>query len=122
MRFHKRMFFLSSLFLAVFVFSASCRASGQAATPQQLVLASNGVAHYVIYYGAGESQIVAHAAQELGQWLDKISGASFAVTTDEAAPQPKIVVGRNNPLTQAIADRMDFSAIQGDGFRILTED
>ncbi len=96
------------------------RIGGQAA-PNELVLASNGTAHYVIYYGASESQIVEHAALELGQWLDEISGATFTATTDETDPRPKIVVGRNNPLTQSIAAQMDFAAIQGDGFRILTD-
>ncbi len=118
MRFHKPMPFF--LFLAVFVLSASSHTSGLAA-PQQFVLASNGVAHYAIYYGAEESQIVEHAAQELGQWLNEISGASFTVTTDETVSYPKIVIGRNNLLTQAVADNMDFAAIEGDGFRILTE-
>ncbi len=88
----------------------------------ELVLASNGTAHYVIYYGAGESEIVEHAALELGQRLDEITGATFSVTTDETVSQPKIVVGRNNPLTIAIADQIDFPAIEGDGFRILTHD
>ncbi len=109
------------LLLVSLILPAACRTSGQAA-PQELVLASGGVAHYVIYYGAGETQIVEHAALELGQWLDEVSGASFTVTTDETVSQPKIVVGRNNPLTQAIADQMDFPAMEGDGFRILTED
>ncbi len=87
-----------------------------------LTLASGGTAHYQIYHGPGESQVVVHAALELGQWLEEITNASFTVTTDETASQHLIVVGRNNPLVGALGGDFDFSAIEYDGFRLLTED
>jgi len=83
-----------------------------------LTLASNGLAHYQIYYGPGEGSLVVHAALELAARLEEISGASFQITTDENSGAHLIVVGRNNPLAAAI----DLSGVEGDGFRLVAQD
>jgi len=87
---------------------------------ENLILASNGYSYYHIYYGADEGEIVKHAALELGQWLDEITGAIFTVTTDESLIGKKIIVGRNNNLTSTISNEMNFETIHEDGFRILS--
>ncbi len=91
-------------------------------TANGLTLAENGSPNFVIYYGAEESEIVEHAALELGQWFEELCGADFLATTDENTALPKIVIGRNNPLTEAISDEMNFDAIENDGFRILVHE
>ncbi len=108
---------LPGLLAALLIFS-----SVAATSAEDLVLVENGAARYVIYYGEDEGVIPEHAALELGQWLDLITGATFSVTTDENDARPKIVVGRHNPLAASVADRLDYSAIHGDGFRILVHD
>jgi hypothetical protein len=86
------------------------------------MLADDGTAFFVIYYGSDESIIVEHAAEELGQCLDEMTGAVFTVTTDPSVSSPKIVVGRHNPLSSTIEDLIDFPAINDDGFRILSHE
>jgi len=87
---------------------------------EDLILTRDGQALYVIYSGAEESEIVQHAAEELGQWLDRISGADFTLTTDVVTALPKIVVGRNNPLAEELSEELGFPDIENDGFRILS--
>ncbi len=87
-----------------------------------LVIVQNGVAQYTIYYGAEESQFIEHAALELGMRIDEITGSDIPVTNNPNVTGDLIIIGRNNPKTQAIENEMDFNAIHDDGFRILTYD
>lgn len=87
-----------------------------------LTLASNGQAHFYIYHGPTENPVVSHAAQELGFWLERISGVAFTITTNENDSPHLIVVGNNNPLVAALAGQVDFTTIEGDGFRLLSND
>ena len=84
-----------------------------------LVLVSNGVAQYKIYYGPGESAIVEHAALELGMQLDKITGSEMLVTNNDSSTENLIIVGRNNPFVSGISSQFDSSFIKDDGFRLL---
>ncbi len=117
---HRAKFILLTIMITLLVFSAG--STETAKTTERLTLADGGTAVFVIYYGPDESEIVEHAALELGQRLDEITGAEFIVTTDSSGSDPKIVVGRNNPLSRAVEDLIDFPAIDDDGFRILTHD
>ena len=115
---------LNSFFILIlcflFIQTISYSQNNNDEVAQELVLASDGVAHYVIYYSSSESEIVEHAALELGQWLEEISGANFPTTTDDSNVQDKIIIGKNNPFAQAISDQLDFNSIHDDGFRIYT--
>ena len=86
---------------------------------QEIVLADSGIANYYIYYDLNESMVVEHAALELGQKLDELSGADFPVLNSPDTTKRLIVVGRNNPLTQSISGLMEFDSIKTDGFKIL---
>ncbi len=87
---------------------------------EDLIIVENGTAHYKIYYDAGETEFIEHAALELGMKIDEITGANVTVTTDPNVTGNLIIIGRNNPKTEAIQNEMDFASIQDDGFRILT--
>ncbi len=87
-----------------------------------LTIAENGAAYYAIYYGENESIIVKHAAEELAYYLQEISSAKFEVITHPATDKKLIVIGRNNSLTEAIEDKMDFDSIIADGFKIMAYD
>ncbi len=87
-----------------------------------LVLASGSQARFVIYCGEAEGEVVRHAALELGQWLDAMSGAEFDVTVDAGDPRPKIVVGRHNPLVEGSVDGLGLGEVRDDGFRMVIRD
>ncbi|GEM_PF-6963026 len=84
-----------------------------------IVLVSNGVAQYTIYYGKREGNIVDHSALELGMTIDAIAGSSMPATNDSSVNGNLIVVGRNNPLVEAIPDIIKIDEIKDDGFRII---
>lgn len=88
----------------------------------EIVIASNGVANYAVYYGPEEGEVVSHAAEELALYLQKITSANFKVTTTPDAEEKLIVIGCNNPLTKAIENKMEFDKIRGDGFKIMSYD
>ena len=102
--------------------TATLTVNSEPGSSDTLVLIENGTSRYKIYYGEGESEIIRHAAQELGMHLDDMSGADVEVTTDPEADSKLIVIGRNNPLAEAIADQLDLNAVKYDGFRILAQD
>ncbi|KAA0006622.1 MAG: DUF4838 domain-containing protein [Thermoplasmata archaeon] len=87
-----------------------------------LILAENGVAYYAIYYGENESIIIRHAAEELAHYLEEITSADFEITNDPNIDKKLIIIGRNNTLTEAIEDKMEFSSIIADGFKIMAHD
>ena len=108
----KILLYFSIIFL--FVSLASAKPSNE------LVLADSGKTNYAIYYSTQESQIVRFAAQELADYLEKISGAHFSLVTSNTGEKPLIVVGRNNSFVTAHETEVDFDSVQADGFRIVS--
>ncbi|AWV05329.1 DUF4838 domain-containing protein [Burkholderia sp. JP2-270] len=58
----------------------------------RVLLARNGVARYLVRAGATDA-VTRHAADEIADYLSRISGASFAVSDDGHDRTPAIVVG-----------------------------
>ncbi|HID39028.1 MAG TPA: hypothetical protein EYP36_05885, partial [Calditrichaeota bacterium] len=86
----------------------------------RLILVDKGETDYLVYHGPQEGIVIQRAARELAEYLEKISGAEFPVTTENNKSNKLIVIGRNNPFTAAVEKQMNIKAITNDGFRILT--
>ncbi|AZQ53085.1 DUF4838 domain-containing protein [Burkholderia cenocepacia] len=62
------------------------------ASASSALLAQDGVARYRVRAGAADA-VTRHAADEIADYLSRISGASFAVSDDDEDRAPAIVVG-----------------------------
>jgi len=110
---------LLSIFIIVLIFTSSFYPINVTAN-DEIIIALNGKSYYSIFYGANESEIIKHAAEELAFYLEKISSAPFRVITSPGDEKNLIVIGKNNPLTRRIENEMEFDSIIADGFKILT--
>ncbi len=119
LRFNKSILMKNNLFLRLifafflFIVQHSCTKISE------LVIVRDGVSRYVIYHGEKESPIVKHAAAELKEKIDKITGSNIKITSSPESSDNLIIIGKNNPLVAKIADQMNFDAIRDDGFRII---
>ena len=105
-----------SLFLALLFLFVSVPAARAAETSG--MLAENGRTAYRIVLSGTASAAERTAAQTLADYLGQITGASFPVVTDDAAPAEKeIAVGATNRDIPALGDR---AAMDDDAVRILT--
>ncbi len=87
---------------------------GAAALP----LAANGASEYVIVHAAAASEAEIHAAEELRDYFEKITGARLPVVTDGTADSAReIVVGKTNREAPGDVDR---EALGPQGFSIRT--
>ncbi|WP_176322545.1 DUF4838 domain-containing protein [Burkholderia vietnamiensis] len=91
---------------------ASGSAHAQRAPASHVRLAQHGVARYVVRAGAADA-VTRHAADEIADYLSRISGASFAVSNDAPGRTPAIVVGGEHA-----ARRCGDAALGSDGFVI----
>ncbi|ANB75646.1 hypothetical protein AYM40_25225 [Paraburkholderia phytofirmans OLGA172] len=113
-----------AVFASVYIYVvAGCAApraqvAGTAALPARqafATLADNGQAHYVIRAGAVDA-VTRHAADELADYLSRISNARFVVLEDGASDLPVIVVGGQGAVQHCTAGRE--AALGDDGFVI----
>ncbi len=91
-----------------------------AETTRRIRLADGGRTSYQIVVSADASLSVLHAAEELRNFLGKISGADFVLRTD-ASPRTdrEILVGRSSRLDD-IAPDIDWSRLGKEGFTLRT--
>ena len=83
-----------------------------------LTLAARGRTRYVIVIGPNASATVKHAAGELSADLHQISGADFAVTSNQAG-RPAIYVGPSHALLVAFP-KLALRSLPAEGFFIET--
>ncbi|WP_414718690.1 DUF4838 domain-containing protein [Trinickia sp.] len=91
----------------------------------QLTLADHGVARYRIYVGAKADAMTRQAADELADYLLRMTGAEFRpIANDDEAlrlqERPRIVIGRDNQLALALCPSARFDTLPRDGFIICT--
>jgi hypothetical protein len=101
---------------------AAAVAVGAAKSPKSLLLAANGTPHYHIHVARNADIITLGAAKMLADYLQRISGASFASFSDDDHPQvgPLLIVGRDNVLTQRLSPNIPYDKLGDDGFVIRT--
>ncbi len=86
-----------------------------------LQLASNGQTTYRIVLPAKAIASERYAAEELQQYLRRITGASFPVVSDTAAPaQDEILLGDNQHASNAQV-AVDYARLGPDGFAVYTD-
>ncbi|MER7332887.1 MULTISPECIES: DUF4838 domain-containing protein [unclassified Micromonospora] len=93
------------------------------ATPApRLKLADGGRTRYVIYVGAREGAVVRHAANELSEYLQAITSATFPVVAADRPPASGhlLVVGRDNPVAARWPSTIDYDGLSDDGFALRT--
>ncbi|WP_434114438.1 DUF4838 domain-containing protein [Paraburkholderia caffeinilytica] len=94
-----------------------------AGTPiKQLVLADHGVTRYHVHVGASADAMTLHAASELTDYLNRISGANFTpLSSDDAPlPGPLIIVGNGNRLAPELCPDAKLNTLGEDGFVFCT--
>lgn len=85
-----------------------------------LTLVKNGISEYVIVRGENASASEITAAEVLGEYLKRISGAQIPVVTDTAeAAEKEIIVGKTNRESDGVFDRAELGK---EGFVIKTTD
>lgn len=80
------------------------------------MLANNGRAMYHVYVDPNADAIERHAAEELVQYLTKVTGAKFALSTEDSKG-PTLVVG-NHDLTKRLMPDLAEQQLGDDGFVI----
>lgn len=85
-------------------------------TGQKVMLANNGRAMYHVYVDPNADAIERHAAEELVQYLTKVTGAKFALSTEDSKG-PTLVVG-NHDLTKRLMPDLAEQQLGDDGFVI----
>ena len=80
-----------------------------------------GKSDYTIYCGKNENNIVKHAAKELADYINRISGANITVVDTAYKSSKYLIIGNKNLLTKKIKERLNLSLIKDDGFRILSD-
>ncbi len=108
----------SRLFGALLGSAAALAGTSLAAAGAGLTLASHGHTRYAVVIASSASAVVRHAAHELAQDLQTISGAKFAVTSAPPAG-PAIYVGPGAALRKALP-RLRMLIPPGEGFSIQT--
>ena len=104
--------------LMVFLLTVLTFTPVHAKTQSKIILAESGSTQYKIVISANAAEVEKNAAQELSDYLKKISSAKFSIITDEAEPSEKeIVVGITNRDGEININRAEF---EQDGVRILT--
>ncbi|MFM0609627.1 DUF4838 domain-containing protein [Paraburkholderia sediminicola] len=94
-----------------------------AGTPiKQLVLADQGVARYHVHVGVSADAMTLHAASELDDYLNRITGASFTPLSSDDAPLsgPLIIVGNGNRLAPKLCPDTKLNTLGEDGFVFCT--
>jgi hypothetical protein len=89
---------------------------------ENLILTNKGKSEYSIYCGKSENIIVKHAAEELADYINRISGNRISVTNNLDKSSKYIIVGKNNSFSKKIEKLIKFSLIKCDGFRIISHD
>jgi hypothetical protein len=85
----------------------------------KIILAEDGQTKYVIQMAADASPVEVRAVNDLGEYLKKISGATFpVVTADKAADAPKIIVGKS--LSESLLGKEKVNSLGLDDFIIRT--
>jgi hypothetical protein len=106
--------YLLAILAFCMVLSSACFAQGK------LVLVQNGQSNYQIVIPQAADPTEKKAAYELRSYLNKMSGASLTVVTDDAVPTAhEIVIGKNRHLDY-LPTHIDFKKLGNEGFTIRT--
>jgi hypothetical protein len=88
------------------------------AESKELKLASDGKALYTIVTDSNPSEVKKYAAEQLAQYLQKITGAKFAISSKKDGPS--IIVSGIASLDSAAQKSMD-GKLNGDGYVIMVQ-
>jgi hypothetical protein len=94
-----------------------------AGTPiKQLVLADHGVTRYHVHVGVSADAMTLHAASEVADYLNRITGANFTPLSSDDAPLsgPLIIVGNGNRLAPKLCPDAKLNTLGEDGFIFCT--
>lgn len=90
--------------------------------PNALVIAEDGEARMAIVVSANASPSTRYAAEELQRFLSEMTGAAFALITDDAPPAPsEIWVGESQRLRDANI-LIDYETLGAEGYVIRTRE
>jgi len=87
------------------------------ASGANLILSQNGKSGYTIVIGAEASPSERHAAEELQNFLEQISGASLPISME---PRPRMVLVGNSAALRELKLDIPFQELGAEGFILKT--